>query len=476
MKSFTDEMNLSAQSSATKIYIPQNNEVDLREAAGAGWRQIAEYYTPLKDVDEWCALPSIDECKEGYSAYEVAHTWVNAQPNLPREITALFGGSAKLLIAIPEHETPLPAKGPGSRSDVLAFVRTKDGICAVTVEGKIKEPFDKTIGAWLKNASSNKITRLQGISEHLGLADPPPDGIYYQLLHRAAAAVIEAKEFKTDCAAMVVQSFSPERKSFEDFVAFLALFGIDSVEPGRLYTTEIHNTHLHFGWVTSPKQSVATADVTAVAKTTTPPKPATPVAQSSKTQSIVIIIGLVAVLVLAGFGVVFVRRTSRTKNKVVQDGETAVAENVDADKENSDDKQGKLFESYVENLLANRKNVKLLKPANKYDYPDFEMVIRTTKHRIFLECKWKKSFYEDLYDVIDEKRLRKYKKYQKAHGHPFFIVLGVGGTEEKPDYLYAIPLEKLPETKLNYEQLMGYIQKATGYCSYNPATNTLTIR
>ena len=476
-----------------KIYVPgDGNSSNFLKTPNLNWEKIAEHYTPAKDIVDWEKRVKKGHWKQGKSAYETAASWYNANPDLPQEIKALFGDSAELLIATPEHVTPLPGRGDGSRSDVLAFVRTNGKICAVTVEGKVGERFGDTVGAWLKEASSenslaNRMERLKGIYAELGFAQPPTNNIRYQLLHRTAAAILEAKRFKTSCAAMVVHSFSPEQKSFEDFAAFLALFDIYSVKPGRLYTTDKPGIPLHFGWAVSPKQPIVAADATAVAKTTTPPKPATSVVkltdtpsavtQSSKTQSIMIIIGLVAVLVLAGFGVVFVRRASRTKSKIVQNNNIEPTENVDADEEKSDDEQGKLFESYVENLLANRENVKLLKPSGKYDYPDFEMEILNENQRIFLECKWRKAFFQGRYDVIKNgNQLRKYKKYQKAHGHPFFIVLGVGGTEEKPDYLYTIPLEKLPETKLNYEQLLGYMQKATGYCHYNSATNTLTIR
>jgi hypothetical protein len=55
---------------------------------------------------------------------------------------------------------------------------------------------------------------------------PLPDHVYYQLLHRTASAVIEAERFKTDAAAMIVHSFSPERMRFEDFVQFASLFNV----------------------------------------------------------------------------------------------------------------------------------------------------------------------------------------------------------------------------------------------------------
>jgi len=40
--------------------------------------------------------------------------------------------------------------------------------------------------------------------------------------------VLEATRFKTDRAAMVVQSFSQEHRWFEDFAAFTALLGLEA--------------------------------------------------------------------------------------------------------------------------------------------------------------------------------------------------------------------------------------------------------
>jgi hypothetical protein len=58
------------------------------------------------------------------------------------------------------------------------------------------------------------------------LADEPvPDDVSYQLLHRTASAVIEARRFKTDYAAMIVHSFSPTHRWVNSFARFTQLFG-----------------------------------------------------------------------------------------------------------------------------------------------------------------------------------------------------------------------------------------------------------
>ncbi|PTM94401.1 DUF6946 family protein [Mycoplana dimorpha] len=154
----------------------------------------------------------------GYSARTLAHCWEDSD-GLPPEIAAL-------LIAVPEHKVPLPGGSRDSQNDVFALVRFDGLTCASTIEGKVGEPFGPTVGEWFKSPSEGKVTRMRHICELLGLSDVPPADIRYQLLHRSASALIEAKRFKTDEAAMIVHSFSPTNAWFDDFVSFADLFGV----------------------------------------------------------------------------------------------------------------------------------------------------------------------------------------------------------------------------------------------------------
>jgi len=212
------------------------------------WEKIASHYPPSTGIDDWRKLHKPEHWVEGYSAFELANSWETAKPDLPPKIAALFCGSAELLAAIPEHKTSLSGRGKSSQTDVLAFIRVKNRVCAVAVEGKKDEHFGKLAGKWLKGASAGKKKRLKHIADKLGLPCPPPDNIRYQLLHRTATAIIEAERFNADCAAMIVQSFSPQHAWFEDFAEFLDLFGIDSVKRDKIYKTGKPGMTLYFGW------------------------------------------------------------------------------------------------------------------------------------------------------------------------------------------------------------------------------------
>lgn len=119
----------------------------------------------------------------------------------------------------------------------------------MAVEGKVNEPFGGTVGEWLKGASSGKQERMAFLCSTLGISDPPPADIHYQLLHRTASAVIEARRFKTDAAAMIVHSFSPKRMWLDAFQRFVGLYG-ETVDPGQLVEVTLPTgMPLFLGWV-----------------------------------------------------------------------------------------------------------------------------------------------------------------------------------------------------------------------------------
>ena len=88
----------------------------------------------------------------------------------------------------------------------------------------MNERFGPTIGYWLATPSAGRRARLAAICEMLGLVYPPAPNLRYQLFHRTAAAVVEARGFGTAAAAMIVHSFSPDHRWFDDFADFCEVF------------------------------------------------------------------------------------------------------------------------------------------------------------------------------------------------------------------------------------------------------------
>ncbi|MBI1181716.1 MAG: hypothetical protein GC201_14285 [Alphaproteobacteria bacterium] len=205
-------------------------------------------YVPSRGVEDWKRLLA-NPCKQWrsrYSAKAMAHSW-EAADGLPPEVAAIFEGTCELLLAVPEHKVRLPGGARESQNDIFALLRVGERTCAATIEGKVNEAFGPAIGDWLRDASEGKQERLRFMSDLLGIA-LPADSLRYQLLHRAASALIEAERFKTDFAAMIVHSFSPEKRWFDDFARFVSLFG-PSAEPGRGYAVSLPSGRtLILGW------------------------------------------------------------------------------------------------------------------------------------------------------------------------------------------------------------------------------------
>ena len=208
---------------------------------------------PSRGADDWkqfLAQPDL-HWKKGYSARTLAHSW-EAASTIPPEVAAIMSeafGSPDLLFAVPEHKTMLPGGTRESQSDVLALVRHPGGLACYTIEGKVDEPFGPTVGEWSINASPGKIERLAHLCGLLGLT-VCPDDVRYQLMHRTASALIEAERFDARLAGMIVHSFAPDRRWYDEFARFGALLGCE-IEVGRAATITVPSGRsLVIGWAT----------------------------------------------------------------------------------------------------------------------------------------------------------------------------------------------------------------------------------
>lgn len=210
---------------------------------------MAKILVPSRGPDDWQQFLADPErqWKRGYSAMAAALSWEEAD-GLPPEIEGVLGQSSELLFAVPEHKVALPGGRRESQCDVFSLVRTGEKTMAIAIEAKVNESFGPTLEEWLTGASKGKIERINFICDLLGLSEIPPGEIRYQLLHRTAAAILEAKRFKTDDAAMIVQSFSQNHRWFDDFAAFTKLFGVEARRGEALPYTLPCGMTLVLGW------------------------------------------------------------------------------------------------------------------------------------------------------------------------------------------------------------------------------------
>jgi hypothetical protein len=225
---------------------------------------VKRIYVPTLGPQEWQRLLAdpTKQWRTGYSARTLAHCWEEAG-GWPPEIASLLASSGKtafqsteLLLAIPEYKVDLPPRGRPSQNDLFVLAKGADGnLIAMTIEGKVAESFGPTLGDWIAWASVGKVERLLFLTSELGLPAELPPTIRYQLLHRTVAALLLARQFNARYAVMLVHSFSPSAAWYEDFRAFVGLFGVEDINPGRLCSMrEVKGIELFAGWASGESE------------------------------------------------------------------------------------------------------------------------------------------------------------------------------------------------------------------------------
>lgn len=220
-------------------------------------------FVPTESGADWKRLLAKPELhwKPGKSAMSAAACWETAGSRLPSEIIASLEASLdpalvnlELLLAVPEWEVALPGGPTTSHTDVLALARNDRGLVVVAVEAKVDEEFGPTLGEKRAAPSDGQSVRLKYLHDVLRLAEPLPDSIRYQLLHRTVSAIRTAEQFHAHAAVMLVQSFSPAGRWREDFDWFCRALG---ALPRSDSVVEIANhqaPRLFLGWCAGDQQ------------------------------------------------------------------------------------------------------------------------------------------------------------------------------------------------------------------------------
>lgn len=205
---------------------------------------------------DWQALLAdpVRHWKSGYSARTLAHSWEIAD-GFPSEVASLLAESAEPLIAnltpilaVPEFKVPLPGGVQASQNDIFVLARSSSGPVSIMVEGKVNESFGPTVAEWQSKASPGKEERLRFLQRALGLGNTPAGSIRYQLLHRAASAVITGEQYRAVAAILIVHSFSQALAGWSDYQTFTRLFGIEAVV-GSVQPLGTSNVPLFGLWV-----------------------------------------------------------------------------------------------------------------------------------------------------------------------------------------------------------------------------------
>jgi hypothetical protein len=208
----------------------------------------------LKAADVKPHLGKRTHWKQGRSAKSVADSWFAAN-DLPASIRALLEDSAdlknaELIDAWLERKTDLgDGRASHSQTDLFAILAVDDELAALGIETKVDESFGPFVSEWLADRSAGKQQRLEKLCALLDV-DPQTIGhLRYQLFHRTAASIIEAKRYRARKAIMIVQSFCPKATGLSDCQAFFDALGMQGLERSKLVGPKTFDgVELWIGW------------------------------------------------------------------------------------------------------------------------------------------------------------------------------------------------------------------------------------
>ncbi len=197
--------------------------------------------------------------RAGRSAAELAQAWWNAK-GIPPKVRAVIAGctewrDANIVEAFFEHQTDLGTPGRPSQTDLLVLTESPKARGIIAVEGKASEPFGPLVEEWLRDKpSKGKDRRLADLCRMLSLGKGQVLKLRYQLLHRTASALIEAKRFGCPNALVLVHHFtargSGPSESFEDFASFTRALGAPVADLGAISkAVKIESISVRFAWV-----------------------------------------------------------------------------------------------------------------------------------------------------------------------------------------------------------------------------------
>lgn len=111
-------------------------------------------------------------------------------------------------------------------------------------------------------------------------------------------------------------------------------------------------------------------------------------------------------------------------------------------------KAGQAFEDYVRDKLFTKNYYEMLERTHNYqtnkDYvksslkPDFKFEDKFTKRQFYVEAKFRTKLYQNKVVWCDDFQLARYARFDKES--PVFVVLGLGGEPNNPEFLSLLPI------------------------------------
>jgi hypothetical protein len=191
--------------------------------------------------------------KRGRSAFELATSWIGAGGKAPVPVRSVLDQApewrgGELVVGFFEHPTYLDTwRGP-SQTDLFAIVRLADSLGALAIEGKAGESFGELVQDW--NVSAGRTARLDWVCALFGVPAADVGALRWQLFHRSAVALLEARRYPARHALMLVHDFSGADIGLTDYCAFAERIGVTGAAAGALSDARnIDGVSLRLGWV-----------------------------------------------------------------------------------------------------------------------------------------------------------------------------------------------------------------------------------
>lgn len=171
--------------------------------------------------------------KQGRSAYEAAHAWVQAglyaDNGWPPKVSPAISGapewrSAKIVTGFFEHAAALGTMSAPTSTDVLLICNLGSDPGVAAIEAVAGETVGERTRDW--KTSDGRARRYAWACEPFGVDAADCVSLRWQLFQRTAAAVLEAECFCARDAVMIGDDFSGASASLSDFEAFAGRLGV----------------------------------------------------------------------------------------------------------------------------------------------------------------------------------------------------------------------------------------------------------
>ncbi len=203
--------------------------------------------------------------RAGYSAQELAVAWVQAGKSFPKRVQSVLDTApeyvgAELIDGFFEREVELGTAGRNSQTDLMVIAGLGSELGIIAVEGKAEESFAELIADW--NKTPGKQRRLESLCGTLELELADVERLRYQLLHRTASAIYEARRYRSRHAMVLVHSFSKTHRWFEDYVQFAAAMKMPLERPNTCSPARfLAGVQLRLAWVSDlPHKTMSLAE------------------------------------------------------------------------------------------------------------------------------------------------------------------------------------------------------------------------